>query len=145
MGVPAQGAVVAFIASTQSPAPIGRAALRASFGISAPEHPSTLEGDDEDAGVAGQYVSPLFAVDVARDARGLIATLGPIPGRIDLLRVGRRSYIGQVMAPEKIKTEFNFLGEDAEPTNLHKIGSTTCRERVCRYVERSEAAGPLKQ
>src|SRR3546814_19565848 len=57
MGVPAQGAVGASIASTQSTAPIGRAALRASFGTSAPEHPSTLEGDDEDAGVDGQYVS----------------------------------------------------------------------------------------
>src|SRR3546814_7568711 len=64
MGVPAQGAVGAFIASTQSTAPIGRAALRASFGISAPEHPSTLEGDDEDAGVAGQYVSPLDRTSV---------------------------------------------------------------------------------
>src|SRR3546814_7429030 len=97
--------------------PSVREAVRGGFGSSAPEHPSTLEGDDEDAGVAGQYVSPLFAVDVARDARGLFATLGPIPGRIDLLRVGRRSYIGQVMAPEKIETEFNFLG-DRKSTRL---------------------------
>src|SRR3546814_4200394 len=117
MGVPAQGAVGAFIASTQSTAPIGRAALRASFGISAPEHPSTIEGDDEDAGVAGQYVSPLFAVDVARDARGLFAPLGAIPGRIDTLREGSRAYLGQEMAQEKIEPECKFHGEEAETTH----------------------------
>src|SRR3546814_18162517 len=81
MGVPAQGAVGAFIASTQSTAPNGRAALRASFGISAPEHPSTLEGDAAAAGVAGKYVSPTFAVGVTRAARGWFRTLGPIPCR----------------------------------------------------------------
>src|SRR3546814_14104461 len=75
MGVPAQGAVGAFIASTQSTAPIGRAALRASFGISDPEHTSTLEGDDADAGVASPQDSPPSGVDVARDTRGVFAAL----------------------------------------------------------------------
>lgn len=119
MGVPAQGVVGAFIASTQSTVPIGQAALRASFGIAATEHPATFDGGESDDGVAGHYVSPLFVVDIARDAKGLFATLGPIAGRIDLRRVGRRSYIGQVMVPEKIETEFNFLGEGEEATHLH--------------------------
>src|SRR3546814_17571049 len=52
MGVPAQGAVGALIATTHRPAPIGRAALRASLGISAIAHQSTPEGDAEQTGVS---------------------------------------------------------------------------------------------